>query len=482
MTEESQLVESSEDARDEVRTEGLGEELMSPRTKRNIIVHTIPLLCLGFIASVLDRVNFGNAHLALVGPGGPGNATGNATAGFGPILSELEYGYAGSAFSIGYILFEIPSNMLLKRTSARLHFARICLLWGVTSLCMMFVTNGTGAILCRFFLGVAEAGYFPGVVYYLSSWFTPQDRAQILALFYIGIPIAGFIGGLLGYGLLLMEGLAGLRGWQWLFLLEAIPSIILSAFFWFFLPERPDSAAFLTLHERLQVATLLEPYRDDTKDLPCQEVASAFSNPTIWAIGFAYLTINIPRDILGLFTPSIINQFGVDSVLSNLLTAPMYVTNLVLMLLIARWASRTKFTFLMIVWPLTLSVGSWMALALELYYEDVVPLGVKYFTLLVILSTASAFVAVFWSWVTLVLGNAMESGGTLVVVAIGIINSVGNTSGLISPVMSSAIKDATGSYIWVAAAAALSGTLAILLLTSVYIIRRTKARQGETRI
>jgi MFS family permease len=190
-------------------------EKLRPR----ILIRILPLLCIGFIVSVLDRNNFGNVHLILVTP--PvleWNGTEPVTYG-NAMLSEFEYGWAGSVFSIGYIIFEVPSNMLLKVVGARFHFARICFLWGVISMCMMFITNGTGAIICRLFLGIAEAGYFPGVIYYLSCWFLPDERAQILSYFYIGIPIAGCISGLLGYGLLKMDGIAGLGGWRWLFLL-----------------------------------------------------------------------------------------------------------------------------------------------------------------------------------------------------------------------------------------------------------------------
>jgi len=251
-----------------------------------------------------------------------------------------------------------------------------------------------------------------------------------------------------------MEGFGGLHGLQGLFLLEALPSIILSFFFWYFLPENPETCTFLSPQEKERVITRLKPYNDlDPHQLSLTEIGYSFKNWHTWVFAFTFLCINTPRDILNLFTPAIINQFGFSIIVSNLLTAPLFAVNFIVMLCLGYSSTRTKEHVLHIVITLSIAVVGWVVLATSFNYVGRFPLLVQYFVLLVVLVASSGFVPVFWAWMT------QRMKGTTAVVSIGLINSLGNASGLVAPIMTSAIVVGTGSYLWVAGAAAIFGFL-----------------------
>src|SRR3989449_1797072 len=194
---------------DVITAENSAEARLHTRVTRRLM----PLLFVCYVAAYLDRVNLGFAKLQMLSD---------------LRFSETVYGLGAGIFFIGYFLFEIPSNIILHRVGARLWIARVMLTWGVISAAMVFVTCATGFYILRFLLGVAEAGFFPGVILYLTYWYPSDRRAAIIALFMTGIPVAGVIGGpISGWILKAMAGVHGLAGWQWLFLLEALPSLVL---------------------------------------------------------------------------------------------------------------------------------------------------------------------------------------------------------------------------------------------------------------
>ena len=195
----------------------------------------IPFLFLLYVVAYLDRVNVGFAALEM-----------NRDLGF----SSAVYGLGSGIFFVSYTLLEVPSNLMLARVGAGLWIARIMLTWGVVSAAMAFVNSAWMFYLLRFLLGAAEAGFFPGIIYYLTQWFPARERGRAIALFMTGTAIAGVIGGPLSSGLLLLDGIGGLRGWQWLFIVEGVPSVLLAPIVWRRLNEGPATARWLSEAER----------------------------------------------------------------------------------------------------------------------------------------------------------------------------------------------------------------------------------------
>src|SRR6266699_6623067 len=199
-------------------------------TLRKVTWRLIPFLFLLYVIAWLDRVNVGFAGLEM-----------NADLGF----SSTVFGFGSGIFFLGYCLFEIPSNIILERVGARLWIARIMVTWGLISAGLMFVRTPAMFYLLRFLLGVAEAGFFPGVVYYLSLWYPTAQRARAIAAFMTAVPVTGLIGGPLSGALLGLDGIYGLKGWQWLFLLEGLPAVVLGSSVLFYLTDRPEIARWL---------------------------------------------------------------------------------------------------------------------------------------------------------------------------------------------------------------------------------------------
>src|SRR5262245_31477233 len=202
----------------------------------------LPFLFLLDIVCFLDRVNVGFAALEM-----------NRDLGFSPAV----YGFGAGIFFIGYSLFEVPSNLILARVGARRWIARIMITWGLIAAGMMFVRGPLSFYLLRFLLGIAEAGFFPGIIFYLSGWFPAEARARAIARFMTAIPVSGMIGGPISGALLGLDGRLGLTGWQWLFLLEGLPAVVLGVAVLRFLPDRPEVAQWLAPDQRTWLTTRL---------------------------------------------------------------------------------------------------------------------------------------------------------------------------------------------------------------------------------
>jgi ACS family tartrate transporter-like MFS transporter len=216
------------------------EAFAEARIMWKVSLRLLPFLFLLYVVNILDRVNIGFARLQMLPDLG---------------MTETQYAFGAGLFYVGYILFEVPSNLILRRTGARVWIARILVSWGLVSSAMMFVTGPWGYSLLRVLLGVAEAGFFPGVILYLSYWFPARERARAVALFMIAGSVAGVVGyPASGAVLQYMGGLGGLAGWQWMFLLEGIPAVLLGAVSLFYLTDSPARAGWLTLPERTWLA------------------------------------------------------------------------------------------------------------------------------------------------------------------------------------------------------------------------------------
>jgi ACS family tartrate transporter-like MFS transporter len=249
----------------------------------------VPFLFLLYLVCFLDRVNIGFAALQM-----------NRDLGFGPAV----YGFGAGVFFLGYVLFEVPSNLILARMGARVWIARIMITWGLVAAAMVFVRGPLSLYGLRFLLGAAEAGFFPGIIYYLSGWFPAAERARAVARFMVAIPLSGVLGGPLSGALLGLNGHLGLAGWQWLFLLEGLPAMVLGLVVLGCLTDRPEEAAWLTPAERAWLSAHLSRESEHCERHHGLSVLPALSNRAVWQLGLLLLLCNaFGVYVLGLWLP-----------------------------------------------------------------------------------------------------------------------------------------------------------------------------------
>ena len=280
---------------------------------RRVAVRIIPLLFLGYVVAFLDRVNVGFAKLQMASD---------------LAFSDAAYGLGAGLFFVGYCMFEVPSNLVMTRVGARRWMTRIMISWGMISALFMFVgefrwggiaqmiglTDAEfGFYLLRFLLGAAEAGFYPGIILYLTYWFPRSRQAHVIALFMMAVGVANVVGAPVSGAILeFFDGVNGWRGWQWLFLLEAIPSLLVGIAFFFFLPDDPSEAKWLSAKERQIIAEEIA-YEDAASKSTgvLRSVASVLTSARIWALGFAYMSGTIALYAVTFWMPTLIQQFGI---------------------------------------------------------------------------------------------------------------------------------------------------------------------------
>jgi ACS family tartrate transporter-like MFS transporter len=396
----------------------------------------IPYLLLLYVAAYLDRINVGFAAIAM-----------KADLGF----SDTVYGLGAGLFFVGYFLFEVPSNLLLERMGARVWLARIMITWGAISTAMMFVKSATAFYVLRFLLGAAEAGFFPGVLLYLTWWFPAKERARAIAQFVTAAMLAWVVGGPLSGLLMKLDGLQGLRGWQWLFLLEGLPSVILGFVTLRLLPERPMKARWLSAEERAWLEEELQRERAGQRRVPTLAV---LREGRFWLICAAYFLLTIGSYGFSLWLPQVLSAAtGASTLQVGLLAAIPYGLTAFGMVRIAARSDRTGERRLHVAVPL-------LAAALGLAGAA---LTSNPWLLVAALSAAAignfGCLGPFWALATRYLGPAAAAGG------IALINSIGNLGGFLGPWIVGFVKDRTAGYAggFLALAAALVGAGAILL-------------------
>ena len=292
-------------------------------TYRKISWRLMPMLFLAYVVSYLDRQNIGFAKLQMQHELG---------------LSDSVFGLGASVFFIGYFLFEVPSNILLHRFGARRWIARIMISWGVVSV-LMFMTRGPVSFYAlRFLLGVAEAGLVPGVILYLTYWFPAERRARIVAMFYTAVAVSGIVGGpLSGWLMQTLNGTNGMSGWQWLFIVEGLPSLVLGFVVWRYLDESPDRAAWLSSEEKAAVDAQL-----DRRDQSQHSTLHALGDRQLWLLIAVFFTMCAGITGVGLWMPTLVQQTGVKSLTQiGLLTAIPYGVAIIAMFLHCRHSDRT---------------------------------------------------------------------------------------------------------------------------------------------
>jgi D-galactonate transporter len=407
---------------------------------RKVVLRIVPFLMLCYIVSYLDRVNVGFAKLQM-----------SADLAF----SEAAFGLGAGLFFIGYFLFEVPSNVLLQKVGAKVWIARIMITWGLVSGAFMFVNNEATFYILRFLLGVAEAGFYPGVILYCTYWFPSHRRARVIAMFMSAIPIAGILGNpLSGWIMDRFDNVSGLAGWQWMFVLEAIPAVLIGIWTLFYLDNGVRSAKWLTDDEKVVVETAIE--NDNAHKGVHGPIWDAFKEPKVWLMCLIYFCFVMGQYALTFWMPTFVESTGIEGTLAiGVLSAIPYLAALVAMNLFGRSADqRRERRWHLIIPALMGTVG----FTLASMWAGSTALS------LVALSIAAAGVLtcapLFWSLPTSFLGGTAAAAG------IAVINSVGNLAGFVSPYMIGALKEGTGSTtipMYVLALSLVAGAVAVFL-------------------
>jgi ACS family tartrate transporter-like MFS transporter len=305
-----------------------GESPLEQATLGAVSRRLIPFLFLLYVVCFLDRVNVGFASLEM-----------NHDLGLSPAV----YGFGAGIFFIGYSFSEIPSSLILARMGARRWIARIMITWGLIAAAMMFVRGPTSFYSLRLLLGMAEAGFFPGMIFYLSHWFPAEARARAIARFMTASPISGVIGGPISGALLGLSGKLGLAGWQWLFLLEGLPAVLLGVVVLRYLPDRPEGASWLSPEQRKWLAERLAAERDNCVKLHGFSTVRALSSRVVWQVGLlAFLTCAFGYSALGLWLPQIVrSSSGLSNLQIGFVSAVPNLAGAVAMLLFAAHSDRT---------------------------------------------------------------------------------------------------------------------------------------------
>ncbi|MCK2236306.1 MULTISPECIES: MFS transporter [unclassified Crossiella] len=418
------------------------------RVMRKVTWRLVPFLGLLYFINYLDRVNIGFA-----GPNG-------LTAELG--MDQKAFGFASGIFFVGYLLLEVPSNLALHRFGARRWIARIMISWGIIATAMAFVPNATTLSVLRFLLGVAEAGFFPGIILYLTYWFPAYQRAKVVAQFMAAVAVSSAIGAtvsslLISYG----DGVFGLSGWRFMFLAEGIPAILLAGVTWFFLTDRPADAKWLSDEERAWLTAELAAEEKATEAKHGWTLRKALTSPRILALALVYFGIVYGLYALGFFLPTIIKgfeaQFGTayTVVERGLINAVPYAIGAAVMIWWGRHGDRTRERTWHVALPALLGG---LAIPIALYLGN--PLAAM-IAVTVCACGVLAAMPTFWALPTTFLSGAAAAG------AIGLINSLGNLSGFVAPYVTGALADATGSQrtgLWLVGAAMLMSAVLVLAL------------------
>jgi ACS family phthalate transporter-like MFS transporter len=379
-------------------------------------------LFLCWVLNYLDRVNVSFAQLQLKHDLG---------------LSDAAYGLGVSLFFIGYILLEVPSTLLLRRIGARKTVTRIMLLWGAISTAMAFMTAPWQFYLARTLLGAAEAGFWPGIILYLSYWYPSKRRARITSRFLLAIAVAGIVGGpLSGFILQNFMDVWGFRNWQWLFFLEGVPAVIAGVVAYFYLIDRPQDARWLTEDQkRIVIGALDEEGRSKPHNSPSTLLA-ALRDPRVYVIAAGWATVPICGTILNYWTPTIIKQSGVSNLLQiGFLSTLPYIVGAVAMLLIARSSDlrlERRWHFV-----LSTTAGATGAVLLTILTHNSVA-AIVCLSLVAVSYFAAA--AIIWTIPPNYLTGEAAAGG------IGVISSLGQVGAFFAPIVLGWVKSVTGSF------------------------------------
>lgn len=427
------------------------ERELERRTLRKVYWRLLPLMIIAFLVNYIDRANIGYA--------GP---TMNAELG----ISALAFGIAAGIFSLGYVLFEIPSNVLMRKLGANVWIARIMFTWGIVTICTIFVQGTTSFVVVRLLLGVAEAGFLPGMMLYLTLWVPMRHRGRMIAIFSLAVPLAAVVGGPLSVLLQSLNGIWGLSGWQWIFVGEGVPAVVLAFFVLRYLTSSPDEARWLGEKERTWlVAKLAREESDRLKTHGRESLRAGLLAPIVLVLGLLYAGIAIVVAGIAAWLPTIIGTWGPTVYQAAMLTAIPWAVAGVAAVAWNWWADRLGARKVTVVAPLVVCAA---ALGLSPFAGSAV-----WSMVLLSVGLAGFFAAqaTFWVIPGRVLSGVAAAGG------IALINSIGNLGGFFGPFGIGALKSATGS---------LTGALPFLAIVAAVtalgfaLLRTSKRRSPAT--
>ena len=418
-------------------------EPLERETIRRVAWRLMPLLLAGYFCAFLDRVNVGFAALTM-----------NHQIG----LSSAAFGFGSGLFFVGYLCCEVPSNLVLARVGARRWIARILVTWGIISGLTAFVWNDWSFYGARFLLGAAEAGYYPGIVLYMTWWFPSYYRARIMAIYQSAQTLSLIIGQPISAWLLTLDGSFGLHGWQLLFIIEALPPIVIGGMFWFLLTDHPREATWLRTEQRAWLQQRLDSERAQREAVHRYRLGEALSSPRVWLLTLALFGYTSANSVLNLFLPQIVRSLGVSIQASGFVAALPYVFGLAVMFYWGRLSDRTGNRTLFV-------ATAAFAIAAGLAGSSLV--GIQHPVLMMAAMTLAivgiqSFAATFWALPTALLSGLAAAGG------FALINSAGNMGGLVAPSVYGLIKDAAGgsdqlALLVIACAPVMAGVVVMVL-------------------
>ena len=402
----------------------------------------IPYLFLCYVVNYLDRFNIAFAALEMKADLGLGDAV---------------YGLGAGMFFAGYVTFEIPSNLILQRVGARWWIARIMVTWGVLSCCMMFVRTPATFYSVRFLLGLAEAGFLPGIIFYLTHWIPARDRARVFALFLTSTALAGVVGGPVSAALLKLRGVGGLAGWQWLFLVEGLPAVILGVTTLFYLPDRVSQARWLTTAEQGWLEDTLRSERSAMEATHRLTLWQALTHGRVWRLCLLYFSTIISFYGVAFWLPQIVQSFsGLSNATTALISALPYVAASIGMVLVARHSDRVGERRRHVALPAFAAAAGLLIGAMVQRHP--IP---AFLALCVSATGIWSTLGPFWSIPTAFLSGTAAAGG------IALINSVGNVGGFVGPTVMGFLKQRTHRFesglVVLAATLVVAGVLALSL-------------------
>ena len=418
-------------------------------TIKKVFLRLMPVLFISYILAYIDRINIGFAAIRM-----------NVDLGISPYI----YGLGAGVFFLGYFIFEIPSNLMLEKTGARRWIARIMISWGAISACMAFIQGPTSFIIVRCLLGVAEAGFFPGVILYLTYWFPLEYRARIIAAFMVAIPVSLAVGAPLSTAILQMDGLGGLKGWQWLFIIEGVPTVLFGLVFLTVMPDKPRDAKWLSAEERSWLQNTIDSEHKAVAAVHGTSVLQAFADPRLIALAFIYFANTTANLGLAFFLPQILKGLGLSDMQTGLMTSVPYIFGTLGILIFGYVSDKYKERR----WTLfaALALTGFGLIAAGLMTGSLLAVGVMAIAAIGIYGTK----APFWPLPSLFLTGSAAAGG------IALINSIGNLGGFVGPYVVGWIREVTKSY-----EAGLYFLGGLALVAGVLTLIMVNARFGEAR-
>jgi ACS family tartrate transporter-like MFS transporter len=381
----------------------------------------IPFAFICYVVAYIDRVNIGFAARELQADLG---------------LSATEYGIGAGLFFLGYCLFEIPSNLVLERVGARLWIARIMIVWGLVSMATMFIVDVWSFYIARIILGIAEAGFFPGMVLYLTYWIPAAERARTNALFMMAAPVSVIIGAPVSEAILKLDGWLGLQGWQWLFVLEGLPAVVLGVLTLQVLTDRPEQAAWLPAADREWLTRTMADERAQRMVTAHSSVFGSLTSGRVWLLCTIYLMNTSVTYGIFLWLPRMLQEVtGSSGFALSVLTAIPFIAALIAMVVVGRHSDRTGERKLHVAaCAITAAVGLFMAVAFKNN------LAMLILSFAICQMGQRSVMSVFWAIPPMLLGGTAAAAG------IALINAIGNLGGFFGPSVMGWLRDMTGGY------------------------------------